>query len=296
MKKLKLGILGLSEGNGHPYSWSAIFNGYNPKFMKDCPFPAIPKYLSKQKFPQDSIKEATVTHIWTQDKVTSEHIAKACYIENIVNNFENLEGKVDAILLARDDAKTHYDFCVPFLKAGLPIYIDKPLAYDVKTANKIYALEQYSGQIFTCSALAYSKEFQLNKEELNHMGEIRYVDSWVMKDWKKYGIHIIEPVLRIIGDQGEITNIKTINMGERKRVVVFWKSGLITSFLTLGNLECPISIHLFGRKDYRELVFQDTFSAFRSALQHFIGIILQRKHAPSKESVLKIIKIIEGGS
>ena len=24
---LKLGIIGLSEGNGHPYSWSAIFNG-----------------------------------------------------------------------------------------------------------------------------------------------------------------------------------------------------------------------------------------------------------------------------
>ena len=31
MKKtnLKLGIIGISNGNGHPYSWSAIFNGYD---------------------------------------------------------------------------------------------------------------------------------------------------------------------------------------------------------------------------------------------------------------------------
>lgn len=26
---LKLGIIGLSEGNGHPYSWSAIINGHS---------------------------------------------------------------------------------------------------------------------------------------------------------------------------------------------------------------------------------------------------------------------------
>jgi len=24
---LKLGVIGMSEGNGHPYSWSAIING-----------------------------------------------------------------------------------------------------------------------------------------------------------------------------------------------------------------------------------------------------------------------------
>ena len=48
MKSLKLGVIGLSEGNGHPYSWSAIFNGYDPEYMKDCPWEVIPEYLSKQ--------------------------------------------------------------------------------------------------------------------------------------------------------------------------------------------------------------------------------------------------------
>ena len=33
---LRVGILGLSEGNGHPYSWSAIFNGFDK--TKECPF------------------------------------------------------------------------------------------------------------------------------------------------------------------------------------------------------------------------------------------------------------------
>ena len=43
VKKIKLGIIGMSDGNGHPYSWSAIFNGYNRDEMQKCTFPVIPE-------------------------------------------------------------------------------------------------------------------------------------------------------------------------------------------------------------------------------------------------------------
>ncbi|MDD3926903.1 MAG: hypothetical protein PHT33_09620 [bacterium] len=28
-KDIRLAMLGMVDGNGHPYSWSAIFNGYD---------------------------------------------------------------------------------------------------------------------------------------------------------------------------------------------------------------------------------------------------------------------------
>ena len=34
-KELKIGILGMTEGNGHPYSWSAMFNGYTKEYMDE---------------------------------------------------------------------------------------------------------------------------------------------------------------------------------------------------------------------------------------------------------------------
>ena len=55
---LKIGIIGSSPGNGHPYSWSAIINGYDEKHMKMCPFPVIPKYLANEKWPESMIKNA----------------------------------------------------------------------------------------------------------------------------------------------------------------------------------------------------------------------------------------------
>ena len=32
---IRIAMLGMVEGNGHPYSWSAIFNGYDPEKMAE---------------------------------------------------------------------------------------------------------------------------------------------------------------------------------------------------------------------------------------------------------------------
>lgn len=301
MKNIKLGIIGMSPGNGHPYSWSAIFNGYDPKYMQNCPFPVIYEYLSKQKFPQDTIKNAKVTHIWTQDKKLSNHIASASKIENVVINYEDLIGKVDAILLARDDYQTHYRFSKPFIQAGMPIYIDKPLSVKKSIAQKIYASQKYAGQVFTCSAIGFAKEFELNKNDLSDLGEIGYVESMISKDWEKYGIHIIEPTLKILltnnilSLSNKIKQAKVSKNQAQRIVTLVWDNNLITSFCTLGNLTTPIKINIFGTNKSKELIFQDTFYAFKKALQTFINIILKREHIPNKKFVLKVTEIIEKG-
>ena len=164
MVKLRLGIIGLSEGNGHPYSWSAIINGYDYSLMKDCGFPVIPEYLSKQDWPKDMIQNARINSIWTQDIELSNKISVTCNIRSVEDNFEAMIGKVDAILLARDDSENHFYFAKKFLSAGLPIYIDKPIATNLSDLNKIYDLETFQGQIFSCSATRYSYELKLSKK------------------------------------------------------------------------------------------------------------------------------------
>ena len=63
-RPIRLGILGMTEGNGHPYSWSAMFNGYDPKEMETCGFPVIPQYLAKQPKETFGIPGAKITCIF----------------------------------------------------------------------------------------------------------------------------------------------------------------------------------------------------------------------------------------
>jgi predicted dehydrogenase len=295
MKNIKLGILGMSEGNGHPYSWSAIFNGYNMEYMKDCPFPVIPKYLSKQKFPEDQIQGARVTHIWTQNRTISEHIAKASNIENIVDDPTYLINSVDAILLARDDYKMHYKMAKPFIDAGIPIYIDKPISTTIKEMNKIFSLEKYNGQIFTCSALQYAKEFVLNKNDEEYLGKLKYVDACIRGPWDKYSIHIIEPVLKIIGEQGNVVTSSRSKSINNVHLKCQYESGLITSFSTFLNSPSPLVIRVWGEKGFKELKFEDTYNSFKSSLKEFLLSINNPKYNSSKRFSQKTIKILELG-
>lgn len=292
---LRLGIIGLSEGNGHPYSWSAIFNGYDDRYMKDCPFPVIPQYLAQQKFPEDTIQGAKVTHVWTQDKAISEHISKASRIPHISNSLADMARQVDAVLLARDDAEHHLEMSAPFLHAGLPVFIDKPLAYTISEAEKILSLKQYPNQIFTCSALRYAKEFNLDSETLSRLGEIEYIEAASPKSWLKYGVHIIQPVLRLLPDRGALRDVKNSGANELNIVTVKWERAMAL-FKTTGSLKTNISVQIYGTKDSMKLDFTDTYYAFKLSLEHFIDGIKGKRENIRDEETFEVISILEMGT
>ncbi|MBQ2630336.1 MAG: Gfo/Idh/MocA family oxidoreductase [Kiritimatiellae bacterium] len=290
-KYLKLGVIGLSEGNGHPYSWSAIFNGCDMAYMKDCGFPVIPEYLSRQKFPDDCIPNAHVTHIWTQDRAVSEHVARASLIPNVVNRMEDMIGQVDAVLLARDDPENHYAMAKPFIEAGLPIYIDKPLAKTIREAEEIYALEKYPGQMFTCSALAYSDGLNIGD-----IGDIRHIQAFVIKDWKKYAIHVVEPALHLFDWHAKIASHNVIANDTNKIVSLSWANGMTSTFTTLYGADCGFRIQAFGTNGHAEVDFGGTFFMFRNALKAFVGIVRGERKNESREITMKVMDILERGN
>jgi hypothetical protein len=293
---IKLGIIGLSEGNGHPYSWSAIFNGYNSIAMEECGYPVIPRYLEQQAWPDSQIKNAEVVAVWTQDSCLSHHIAQSSRIRYVVDYYEDMIGKVDAILLARDDAQNHLRYAEPFLKAGLPIYIDKPIALSLEDLEKLYALEQYPGQIFTCSALRFSQELMLTEEDTQKIGKIKQITAFTPKSWKKYAVHIIEPVLNMLPVYDvPVETLSPTVKDETGTLVVRWKSGIQTNFFALGEGVSPLSIRVCGTEGFVDLTFTDSFSAFKDALQAFVNGISIEKIASKKSFNKQVVQLLESG-
>ena len=81
---IRLAMLGMVDGDGHPSSWSAIFNGYDPAEMAKCPYPVIPAYLSKQPPGAFGVGGARVTHIWTDNPEDAARVARASLIPDIL--------------------------------------------------------------------------------------------------------------------------------------------------------------------------------------------------------------------
>ncbi len=295
MKKLRLGVLGMSEGNGHPYSWSAIFNGFDMQYMKDCPFPVIPDYLQQQDFPAAFLTEmGEVTHVWAQDREIAEHIAQSAKIAYVVDNAEDMIGEVDAILLARDDGENHYDMAMPFIKAGLPIFIDKPFTLLVKEGEAMLAAQHFDSQIFTCSSLRYAEELKLTEADREAIGEIKYVEGSIVKKWETYGIHILEPILAQLPNRGQLVSVTSVKQGEIQVVVVKWENCLANLRIT-GTVPSPLALTFYGSKGNVEKRFVDSFACFRSSLKHFVEGIHCKEILISHAETMEIVEILEKG-
>lgn len=291
---LRLGIIGLSDGNGHPYSWAAIFNGYDRAVMATCPFPAIPEYLSRQEFPGAAIPGARVTHVWAQDRPIAEHVAAAALIPCVVDRYEAMIGEVDAVLLARDDAENHVEMGIPFLDAGLPVYIDKPVALTLSDLATLYDHRRYAGQIFSCSPLRFAAEFQLDDQRLAELGNISYVQAVAPNSWTKYGVHIVDPVLNMLDLYGKDCQVSASHFDALSVVTADWGNAAAT-FTCLGSAPSDIRITVLGSTGASDLVFGDTFAAFKRTLELFVESVRSQREVTTRDELASVVSILERG-
>jgi predicted dehydrogenase len=294
-RMIRLGVIGASEGNGHPFSWSAICNGYDPAAMENCGFPVIPRYLEQQAWPEAALPDVAVTHVWTQDPVLSRHIAKAALIPHVLDDFREMIGAVDGVLLARDDAENHAGFALPFLEAGVPIYIDKPLATRVADARRLIDAQVRPGQLFTCSALRYARELTLTEEDARAVGRIRQIQAITPKDWERYAVHAIEPALLLLPERGALVSAQRIGTIGEAMIEARFADGTEMTVQACGKVAAPIAIRVIGEAGWRDLVFRDAFSAFKGALADFVSSVRAPRQAISPDFMLEVVSLIEAG-
>ena len=296
MKNLKLGIIGESPGNGHPYSWSAICNGYDYNFMKTCPYRAIPEYLFSKTWPDSAIKHVNVSHIWTQNLTSSKYIAACAKIPNVVENIEDMFGNVDGILLARDDFENHYENAKNILLSGIPIFIDKPIATNLIDLDLIMSMQQYDSQIFTCSSLRFSDEMIISEKDQLDLKDIKYIEASTPNSWEKYSVHLIEPIIASFKSRGKLKNAEIIFKNSSvTKVLVNWSAlnAVITSYGNKSNV--PMSINYFGKETSIQKFLIDPFHAFKKSIEAFIKMIRNKNNIIPISDTIETVSIIDSG-
>ncbi len=294
---LCLGVIGMSPGNGHPYSWSAICNGYRAGPMLDCGFPVIPAYLAEQDWPAAQLPDARVTHVWTQDAARSRHIADAARIANVVERPEGMLGQIDGLLLARDDAENHLRFARPFLDAGLPVFIDKPVALSRGALDALYDVARDETQIFSCTALRFAKELALSQDDRDQIGPLRSVIAQTPKLWATYAVHVIEPALAALAVGAAPKSVSAAALSDGGACLVArMDSGQDLIVTALGGKAAgDLWVDYVGETGHIRKTVHDTFSAFREALAAFTLQAGAGVPQTSYTALARVVDLIEAG-
>lgn len=296
VKPLRLAMLGMVDGNGHPYSWSAIINGrFDPAVMKDCGFPVIPQYLGAQPPENLGIASAKVTHVWCEDLERAKHIAKSTYIEHTPANPLEVIGQVDAVIIPTDKGEEHLERARPFIEAGLPVFIDKPLTTDAGHLKQFADWERAGKRILSTSCMRYAKEYADLKAKMSEVGKPRLITVTVPKSWERYGIHALEAVYGFVSPGGWEW---VANTGDDTANIVHARhnSGvdvLIAAVDDLAGVFCPVSI--YGTTNMIGTRFSDTFSSFKAQLVAYVNYLRTGKPPFAFEQTVEQMKIIIAG-
>lgn len=293
-KELRLAMLGMIEGNGHPYSWSAIVNGFDPAAMAQCPYPAILSYLGKQRVEDVRIPGARVTHLWTDDPADAPKVAAASLIPNVVAKPEDVIDQVDAVIISTDDGDDHIRRVKPFIEAGLPVFVDKPMATNIADLRQFVQWHKAGAVILSTSGMRYAPEMRLSDEQRTQLGDLRWITSFTCKTWERYGIHALEAVEPLLGP-GFLT-VQALSDAGGDVMHLTHRSGVR---VTIGALHDAYgsfgAVHLYGTQGQLPLRLTDTYNAFRGQLAAFIDMLQTgARPLPFDETVELMAVIIAG--
>ena len=172
------------------------------------------KLINVEKGPECEGFRVTAAYQWGSKDIISATNRYAKYVPQmqemgveIVPSIAELLKKVDVVLLETNDGREHFSQAKEVFASGKLVFIDKPLAHNLRDAIKIYELGKATGaKWFSSSALRYSDVAV--KARAGEYGPIRGAaltspspleEQGTHNFYTWYGIHGFEPLVAIMG-------------------------------------------------------------------------------------------------
>lgn len=289
----RLGMIGFSPGNGHPFSFSAILNGYDSALVRGAGWAVIADYLDQRDPSEFGVGELRVTAAWSPDDAATEALASACHIETVATSVEELAESVDAVIVARDDHLEHRRIASVFLDRGIPTFVDKPLSLSPDDLA-YFAPFVRSGTLMTTSGTRYSDALRRLIDAVGD-SDIQRIDGVTPQPWDRYGIHLLEAVSVVAPlDEVEITARRR---GDTTHVALFGAEGRSINLTALGGSSThPIRLSITTSAGTVAEPLSDNFVMFRRLLIAF-NDMLQTGRPPidpaTTESVVGVAAEVE---
>jgi hypothetical protein len=193
-KDLRLGIIGLDTS--HVVAFTKILNDAgNSQHVKGAKVVAAFKGGSPDiPSSRDRIDRFTKTLVEDYDVKLYPSIEAMCK-------------NVDAVLLESVDGRPHLEQAKPVIEAGLPLFIDKPLAGSLKDALAIFDLaKKHKVPVFTSSSLRFAQATLAVRG--GSLGKVTHCETHSPcsleahhPDLFWYGIHGVESLFTVMGSE-----------------------------------------------------------------------------------------------
>lgn len=210
---------------------------------------AYSRLINRERIAGDAV---SVGAIWGQDAERTAEVAELGSIPRIVPQVRDLIGEVDLVFVVDRHGDLHAEHALPFLEAGIPTYVDKPLAISLDDCRRMIATAERTGAFLSSmSSLRITPETDALARRLPALGQIRAVQLAGPADPASiygglifYATHTVEVALRLLGD--DLQEIRAHRVGPTIVVDGVWSGERQATLTLLSSAHYCFHATVFG--------------------------------------------------
>ncbi len=271
---IRFGLLGVNTS--HADAFSRIFNG------------------TETEGPQ--VEGGRIVAIWGTEGDRVAELAAAHAIPAIVADPAEVLGQVDAVLVVDDTGggASHAALAKPFLEAGLPVFVDKPMTTNYQDAVDLFETAGRTGApLLSCSALRFAAELDGARTELERIGKLSSVISVGPGDWFYYGVHAVE-LLGVVAGTGARSVHRHVSDG-RDIVVVEYPHGPAAVVETLRDASYVFEVTAYGEQGHFSFEVTDHVAFYANTMREVVKMVETGVSPLAPEQTLEVLGILHAG-
>lgn len=212
----------------------------------------------------------------------------------IVHSLAELIAEADVVMLETNDGRLQLEQAIPVIKAGKPMFIDKPMTASLSEAIVIFeAAKKYKVPLFSCSSLRYIT----GMEEVisGKIGRVTGADTYSPAKLEKthpdlfwYGIHGVETLFTAMGTGCKL--VVRASSEDTDLVVGTWDDGRIGTFRGIRKGKADYGGTVFGEKGISVL---GNYAGYNPLLVQIVNFFRTGVIPVREEETLQILAFME---
>jgi virulence factor len=211
-----------------------------------------------------------------------------------------LLGKVDGVLIEAVDGSVHYERALPFVEAGLPVWIDKPFTCQTAQARELVAAARRAGApLFSASALRYDLPVQDAIAQRETAGRILGVDAYTPASthprnpgFFHYAVHGVEMTYALMG-----TGCRRVRCVHTEGVDVAageWADGRLAT--VRGTRQGSYGLGFTAFAEQRVITATSSRYYYRELLERIVAMMRTRESPISGEEMIEVVAFQEAAN
>lgn len=208
---------------------------------------------------------------------------------SIVDSIDDLLDRVDVVLLETNDGKPHREQALQVIAAGKPLFIDKPVAAELRDVLAIYdAAAEADVPLFSSSSLRYMDHAQdIRNGSIGRVyGATTYSPASLEPshtDQYWYGIHGVEALFTVMGTGCE-TVVRTFTDAV-EMTTCRWEDGRVGSFFGIRSGRRGYGGTAFGEEAIAEM---GPYGGYEPLVEDILRFFETRESPVSAEETIEI--------